>query len=213
MGLAIIKNLSKFVRIVYPKGYLYMENTGSNYLSSVKKLFRYYKSLGDKAIEQINEEQMHWQYNQESNSIAIIIKHIAGNSLSRWSDFLTTDGEKEWRNRDDEFEETASTKEELIALWDKGWQCIYKAIDPLADDDLMRIVYIRNEGHTVVEAINRQLAHIPYHVGQIVFAAKMIAAQNWSSLSIPKGQSKTFNADKFSNEKQRKFFTKGTDEK
>jgi len=190
-----------------------MESAGTNYLSSVKQLFRYYKQLGDKAIGQVTEEQMHWQYNQQSNSIAIIIKHIAGNSLSRWTNFLTTDGEKEWRNRDDEFEDTTSTKEGLITLWNRGWQCIYDAIDPLADDDLMRTVYIRNEGHTVIEAINRQLAHIPYHVGQIVFIAKMLAAENWESLSIPKGQSKSFNAGKFSNEKQKKFFTEGTDEK
>lgn len=184
-----------------------MESTGNNYLSSIRKLFRYYKSLGDKAIAQVNEEQIHWQYNNESNSIAIVIKHIAGNSISRWSDFLSTDGEKDWRNRDDEFEDTASTKEELIALWDKGWQCIYNAIDPLTDDDLMRIVYIRNEGHTVIEAINRQLAHIPYHIGQIVYTAKMLSAQNWDSLSIPKGQSNSFNAAKFSDKKERKFFT------
>src|ERR1700760_4359461 len=183
-----------------------MESTGNNYLSSVRKLFRYYKSLGDKSMAQVNEEGMHWQYNDESNSIAIIVKHIAGNSLSRWSDFLTTDGEKEWRNRDDEFDDNTSTKEELLTLWDKGWQCLFDAIDPLTDNDLLRIVYIRNEGHTVIEAVNRQLAHIPHHVGQIVYLAKMISAQNWDSLSIPKGQSKAFNTGKFSNEKDRKFF-------
>jgi len=190
-----------------------MENAGSNYLSSVRKQFRYYKSLGDKAIDQVPDEHIHWQYNTESNSIAIIIKHIAGNSLSRWTDFLTTDGEKEWRNRDDEFDDTASTKEELMILWNKGWQCIFDAIDPLTDDDLVRIVYIRSEGHTVIEAINRQLAHIPYHVGQIVFIAKMLTAQNWASLTIPKGQSQAFNAAKFVNEKQTKSIAKGTDEK
>jgi len=184
-----------------------MENTGNNYLANIRKLFHYYKSLGDKAIAQVNEEQIHWQYNNESNSIAVVIKHIAGNSISRWTDFLTADGEKESRNRDDEFEDNISTKAELITLWDKGWKCLYDAIDPLTDADLMRIVYIRNEGHTVIEAINRQLAHVPYHVGQIVYIAKMVSAQNWNWLTIPKGQSKIFNAGKFSNEKERKFFT------
>jgi hypothetical protein len=190
-----------------------MESAGNNYLSSVGKLFRYYKSLGDEAIGQINEEQIHWQYNQESNSIAIIIKHIAGNSLSRWTDFLTADGEKQWRNRDEEFEDTISSKEDLIALWEKGWECLYNAIDPLTGDDSMRTVYIRNEGHTVTEAINRQLAHIPYHIGQIIFVAKMLSAQNWNSLTIPKGQSDAFNTAKFSIEKDRKFFTRGLEEK
>ena len=173
-----------------------MESTGNNYLSSVKNLFHYYKTLGDRALEKLNDEQIHWQYNQESNSVAIIVKHIAGNSLSRWTDFLTTDGEKPWRNRDQEFEDNLSSKEDLLALWDKGWQCIYNSIDTLTEDDLMHTVYIRSEGHTVIEVINRQLAHIPYHVGQIVYIAKMVAAENWSSLTIPKGQSKAFNAKK-----------------
>ncbi|MCR8558408.1 DUF1572 domain-containing protein [Mucilaginibacter sp. BJC16-A38] len=173
-----------------------MENAGNNYLSSIKKQFRYYQSVGDRAIAQVSEEQMHWQYNPESNSIAIIIKHIAGNSISRWTDFLTSDGEKEWRNRDEEFEDPASSKEELIALWNKGWKCMYDAIDPLTDDDLLYTIYIRNEAHTVIEAINRQLAHVPYHIGQIVFIAKMVSGENWNSLTIPKGQSKAFNLQK-----------------
>ncbi|MDB5089074.1 MAG: hypothetical protein JWR09_3068 [Mucilaginibacter sp.] len=173
-----------------------MESNGNNYLTSVKKLFSYYKTLGDSALEKLNEEQIHWQYNPESNSVAIIIKHIAGNSLSRWTDFLTTDGEKPWRDRDQEFEDTLSSKEDLLALWNKGWQCIYNSIDALTEDDLMHTVYIRKEGHTVIEAINRQLAHIPYHVGQIVYIAKMVAAENWNSLTIPKGQSKAFNVEK-----------------
>ena len=186
-----------------------MESTGGNYLQGIRKLFRYYQSLGDKAIAQVDESHINWVYNQESNSIATIVKHIAGNSLSRWSDFLNSDGEKEWRNRDDEFEDTITSKEDLKILWDKGWQCLYDAIDPLTENDLLRIVYIRNEGHTVMEAINRQLAHLPYHVGQIVFISKMIAGENWQSLSIPKGQSQTFNKDKFVKEKDRKFFADG----
>lgn len=175
-----------------------MESTGNNYLSSIRKLFGYYKTLGDSAIEQAGEENINWQYNEQSNSIAVIIKHIAGNSLSRWSDFLTSDGEKQWRNRDDEFTDTNLSREDLIALWNKGWQCLFDAIDPLTENDLQHTIYIRNEAHTVTEAINRQLAHLPYHVGQMIYIAKMVSGENWHSLSIPKGQSKEFNAGKFS---------------
>lgn len=184
-----------------------MENTGENYLSSVKKLFGYYKSLTDKAIAQISDEQLHWQYNNESNSIAIIMQHIAGNSISRWTDFLNSDGEKATRNRDAEFEETAATKEELLTLWEKGWQCLFDAINPLTENDLAHTIYIRNEGHTVMEAINRQLAHLPYHVGQIVFLAKMMSGEHWQSLSIPKGQSEQYNQGKFTADKGKTFFT------
>jgi len=186
-----------------------METIGTNYLASVKKLFQYYKSVGDKAIAQVSEDQLHWQYNPETNSIAIIIKHIAGNSISRWTDFLASDGEKPWRDRDDEFEDSQLSHDELIALWEKGWQCLFDAIDPLIADDLLRIIYIRNEGHTVMEAINRQLAHIPYHIGQIVHIAKMVAGTEWKSLTIPKGKSKEFNTGKFAAEKEKKFFTEG----
>ncbi len=174
-----------------------METTGNNYLISARKMFSYYKSLGDKAIAQLDDEQLNWQYNDASNSMAIIIKHIAGNSISRWTDFLATDGEKEWRNRDDEFENEPASKENLITVWDKGWQCLFDAIEPLTDNDLLRIIYIRNEAHTVIEAINRQLAHLSYHVGQIVYLAKMVSGQSWQPLSIPKGKSKEFSAGKF----------------
>lgn len=129
--------------------------------------------------------------------MAAIIKHMAGNSLSRWTDFLTTDGEKEWRNRDNEFEDEHLSKAELTAHWNKGWQCLFDAIDPLTDNDLLKKIYIRGEAHTVVEAINRQLAHLAMHVGQIVFIAKMIAGDDWISLTIPKGKSKEFNNQKF----------------
>ena len=138
-----------------------METSNSNYLKSVENLFQYYRSLGDKAFAQIDEPGIHWKYNEESNSIAAIVKHISGNSLSRWTDFLTTDGEKEWRDRDDEFDDTITNKDEMIALWNKGWNCLQDALNGLTEDDLMRTIYIRNEGHTVIEAINRQLAHIP----------------------------------------------------
>jgi hypothetical protein len=174
-----------------------MQNTGENYLASAKKIFRSYKSTADRAIAQLNDEQLHWQYNTATNSIAIIMQHMAGNSLSRWTDFLNSDGEKAWRDRDAEFENSATTTTELLALWEKGWQCIFEALAPLTENDLMRIIYIRSEAHTVIEAINRQLTHLAYHVGQIVFVAKMLAGDEWQSLSIPKGQSKQFNEGKF----------------
>ncbi|WP_295655544.1 DUF1572 family protein [uncultured Mucilaginibacter sp.] len=174
-----------------------MQSIGENYLLNSKKLFAYYKSLGDKAIERTSEDDLHWQYNAQSNSMAAIIKHMAGNSLSRWTDFLTTDGEKPWRNRDNEFEDEHLSKAKLIAYWNKGWQCLFDAIDPLTHNDLLKTIYIRGEAHTVIEAINRQLAHLTMHVGQIVFIAKMIAGDDWVSLTIPKGKSKEFNNQKF----------------
>jgi len=194
--------------LVTPKPNDFMESSNSNYLKSVKDLFQYYRSLGDKAFVQIDDQDIHWRYNEESNSIAAIVKHISGNSLSRWTDFLTADGEKEWRDRDDEFEDTITSKDDMITLWNKGWECLFDALKGLTEDDLMRTIYIRNEGHTVIEAINRQLAHIPSHVGQIIFVAKMIAGAGWQSPTIPKGQSVAFNKEKFSAEKQNKFFGK-----
>ena len=186
---------------------LFLMETNNNYLESVKKQFLYYKTLGEKAMEQLEPEQLFISTNDDTNSIAVIVKHISGNMLSRWTDFLTSDGEKEWRNRDDEFENTIETKEELLQFWNKGWDCLFNAINPLTDEQLTNIIYIRNEGHTVIEAINRQLAHYPYHIGQIVFYAKMLKNTNWDSLSIPKNKSNSYNADKFSKEKSIKNFT------
>ncbi|TBX67522.1 DUF1572 domain-containing protein [Flavobacterium silvisoli] len=181
--------------------------TNNHYLESVKKQFLYYKTLGEKAIAQLEPEQLFVSVNEDTNSIAVIVQHLVGNMLSRWTDFLTTDGEKEWRNRDGEFEETLKTKEELMALWDKGWTCFFDAITPLTEEQLSNIIYIRNEGHTVMEAINRQLAHYPYHIGQIVFYAKMLKKTEWNSLSIPKNKSNSYNADKFAKEKSIRNFT------
>ncbi len=181
--------------------------TNNNYLESVKKQFLYYKMLGEKAMEQLEPEQLFISTNEDTNSIAVIVKHLSGNMLSRWTDFLTSDGEKEWRNRDNEFENTIKTKEELLQLWNKGWDCLFNALNPLSDEQLTTIIYIRNEGHTVIEAINRQLAHYPYHIGQIVFYAKMLKNTNWNSLSIPKNKSNSYNAEKFSKEKSIKNFT------
>ncbi len=182
-----------------------MINNG--YLESIKKQFLYYKALGEKAMEQLEPEQLFVSVNEETNSIAVIVKHLSGNMISRWTDFLTNDGEKEWRNRDGEFEETINTKEELMAVWNKGWDCFFTAINALSPDQLETIIYIRNEGHTVMEAINRQLAHYPYHIGQIVFYAKMLKQTEWISLSIPKNKSNSYNADKFAKEKRLKNFT------
>lgn len=179
----------------------------TDYLNSVIKQFEYYKLLGDKTMALLPDEKILWQYNEESNSIATIVKHLHGNMLSRWTDFLTTDGEKEWRNRDGEFENDIATKEAVLKLWEEGWKCFLDTLKNLKEDDLEKIIYIRNQGHTVVEAINRQLAHYPYHVGQIVFAGKMIMNEKWQSLSIPRGNSNTYNAEKFSKEKNRAHFT------
>ncbi len=178
-----------------------------NYLDSVRKQFEYYKMLGEKTFAQVPDEALFWQYNPESNSIATIVKHLWGNMRSRWTDFLTSDGEKDWRNREDEFDNDISSREELMAKWNEGWDCFFSAIAPLTDDDLGKIIYIRNQGHTVLEAINRQLAHYPYHIGQIVFIGKMAANEKWASLSIPRGGSSAFNAEKFAQPKHRQHFT------
>lgn len=178
-----------------------------SFLDSAKKQFRYYKTLGEKAMAQLEPEQLFVAVNDDTNSIAVIVKHVAGNMLSRWTDFLTSDGEKDWRDRDAEFENTLETKEDVLALWEKGWQCLFAALDDLKPGQMMQIIYIRNEGHTVVEAINRQLAHYPYHVGQIVFYAKQLKNSEWDSLSIPRNKSKSYNADKFAKDKIIKHFT------
>lgn len=179
----------------------------SPYLTSARKQFEYYKQLGEKTFAQLPDEALFWQYNPESNSIATIVKHLWGNMLSRWTDFLTSDGEKAWRQRDAEFENDITSREEMLQKWEEGWTCFFKALDSLREEDLQQVVYIRNMGHTVMEAINRQLAHYPYHVGQIVFIGKMVKDSGWTSLSIPRNQSGAYNADKFSQPKRREHFT------
>ena len=168
-------------------------NLGTEFLKSAIKRLSYYKELGDKTFAQLNENDFHFQPNEESNSIAIIIQHVAGNMLSRWTDFLTTDGEKEWRNRDAEFEEQNLSKQQLIDFWEKGWNCCLDTLAALTEEDLLKTIYIRNEGLLVVDAINRQLAHYPYHVGQIIYVGKIIKNKNWHNLSIAKGNSDDFN--------------------
>ena len=181
----------------------------TSYLSSIKKQFEYNRELGWKTIQKLSDDQLNWQYNAESNSISHLARHLSSNMLSRWTDFLNSDGEKEWRNRDEEFAEKIINSQELKKLWDEGWNCLLQTIDSLREDDLGKIVYIRNQGHTATEAINRQLSHYSYHVGQIVFLGKMLLNEQWQSLSIPKGQSESFNKEMFSKSKERAHFTDG----
>ncbi len=179
----------------------------NDFLETAKKQFDYYKLLGEKTFEQLSEEQLFYMYNEDSNSVGIIVKHLHGNMLSRWTDFLTTDGEKETRNRDGEFENDIKTKKELLERWNAGWKCLFDTLNSLTEEDLSKTVYIRNQGCTAMDAIMRQLAHYPYHVGQIVFVGKMHTNNNWKSLSIPKNASKEYNADKFSKPKHDAHFT------
>ena len=178
-----------------------------DYLSSARKQFEYYKLLGDKTFAQLPDEALFWQYNPKSNSIAVIVQHLWGNMLSRWTDFLTADGEKEWRDRDAEFEHGIQTREELLTKWEAGWACLFTALDSITEANWDTTVYIRNQGHSVTEAVNRQLAHYPYHVGQIVFIGKMALDAHWQSLSIPRGNSQGYNAEKFAQPKRTAHFT------
>lgn len=171
----------------------------SIYLQSALKRLETHQYLGLKTIQRINKDQLNWQPDGDPNSIAMIIKHLHGNMLSRWTDFLTTDGEKPGRNRDLEFEESDLSHEQILQLWDEGWNCMLTAIRSLQETDLDRTVFIRNEPHIVIDAINRQLAHVPYHVGQIVYIGKMILKDKWESLSIPKGGSAAYNKEKTGN--------------
>ena len=168
-------------------------NLGDEFLKSVIRRLKYYKELGDKTFDQLTNEDFHFQPNIENNRIAVNIQHMAGNMLSRWTDFLTSDGEKEWRNRDTEFEEQDMTKQQLLDFWEKGWTCCIGSLQSLTGDDLLKTIHIRDEGLLVVDAINRQLAHYPYHIGQIIYIARIIKNESWKSLSIPKGGSVQFN--------------------
>ena len=171
------------------------------------KLLLYYKSLGDRSFAALSDDELHLIPGDGSNSIPIIVKHLWGNMLSRWTNFLTEDGEKDWRDRDGEFETTIKTRDEMMEKWEEGWKVFLGAIKEPKEEDLQRTVYIRNEGHTVIDAIHRQLAHYSYHIGQIVFLAKMIKGEDWVSLSIPKGGSDQYNKEKFSEQKSKKHFT------
>jgi len=179
----------------------------TDFLESVMKQFEYYKMLGQKTIERLTDEQLSWQYNAESNSIATVVKHLHGNMLSRWTDFLTTDGEKQWRQRDAEFDNDITTKQAVLDLWEQGWKCLFNALGSITNADLGKTVYIRNQGHSIMEAINRQLAHYPYHIGQIVFVGKMVLDDKWETLSIARGKSNDYNASKFAQEQHKAHFT------
>jgi len=175
------------------------------YLATVIKRLKYYKDLGEKSFEQLEESDFHYKPNSESNSIAIIIQHLTGNMLSRFTNFLTEDGEKEWRQRDDEFEIHQYSKTRILEIWQQGWDCCLSTLSFLQDDDLLKTIYIRKEPLSVVDAINRQLAHYPYHIGQIVFIARMIKNENWKNLSIPKGQSLQYNSEEQVKDPAKKF--------
>jgi hypothetical protein len=165
----------------------------TSYLEDSLDLLRYYKNLADRAMEQVSDAQLFAALDDESNSIAIVVKHIAGNMRSRWTDFLTSDGEKPNRDRDTEFVDPPATREALLQSWEDGWTLVFQALEPLSDTDLLRTVAIRGEAHSVMQAINRQLAHYAMHVGQIVMLAKHFAHDHWRPLTIPRNRSQQFN--------------------
>ncbi len=172
-----------------------MTELAQHYLDDALQTFRDYKKLAQGALRQISDEDFFKTIDEETNSIAVNMKHMAGNMISRWTDFLTTDGEKPERDRDIEFVMLpGTTKDEMIAYWEKGWRCVFDAIGPLQAEDLMRTIMIRGQEHTVLQAINRQLAHYAYHTGQIVFLAKHFKSNEWQSLSVPRNKSAEFNA-------------------
>lgn len=165
----------------------------TSYLADSISLFRYYKNLGERAMAQVSEEQLFYARDEESNSIAIIVKHLNGNMRSRWTDFLTTDGEKPSRNRDSEFEDPPKDRKELMQAWEEGWGCLLGTLERLKESDLNQRVLIRSEAHSVMQAINRQLCHYSYHVGQIVMIAKQRRQGEWKSLTVPRGKSSDYN--------------------
>jgi hypothetical protein len=167
-------------------------SAGKIFIEETIKSFKGMKSNVEKALEQLNDTEIHWSLNEESNSIAIIMKHVAGNMISRWTDFMTTDGEKENRNRDDEFIDEFSSRPQLMDYWNKGWQVTLDSLTSLTENDLEKTIYIRKEPHTVVRAMQRSLAHIAYHCGQIVYLAKQMKGKDFKSLSIPRGESSKY---------------------
>lgn len=170
-----------------------METLSKIFLQSAVTRVKYYKELADKTFAQLDEKDFYYQPNESSNSVAVIIQHVSGNMLSRWTNFLTEDGEKTWRNRDKEFNDQHYSKEALLELWENGWNCFLNALESLEEADLLKTIYIRSEPLIVADAINRQLAHYPHHVGQIIYIGKMLRGNKWESLSIEKGKSDNFN--------------------
>lgn len=165
----------------------------TSYIEDALAIFRQYKTLGERAMQQVSDEQLFASLDDESNSIAIIVKHLTGNMRSRWTDFLTTDGEKPSRNRDGEFVDPPATRGALMREWEDGWACVFGAIETLTDADVSRAVTIRGEAHSVMQAINRQLAHYPMHIGQVILLAKHFAGERWQTLSVPRNKSAEFN--------------------
>ena len=162
------------------------------YLDNITEQFKSYKEVADKTIAQLEEKDLHWKYNEESNSIVAIIVHMSENMLSRWTDFFTSDGEKDWRDRDAEFEPQNLTKEELIDHWEKGWNYLFSALNSLNEENFNHPIVIRNKQVKLIESITRQIAHFPYHIGQIAYVGKMILNDKWQTASIAKGKSKEF---------------------
>ena len=180
---------------------------GGNYLSSARKQFEYYKLLGDRSFLQVSDDDLFRAPSPESNTIAVIVNHLAGNMLSRWTDFLTADGEKAWRHRDTEFEDVLRTRQDLLDRWEAGWAAVFTALDSIGPAEENATVYIRGQAHTIPEAVNRQLCHYAYHVGQITYLARWLVGEGWESLSIPRGQSRQFNARKTAKGKHGGHFT------
>jgi hypothetical protein len=163
---------------------------GDSVLQDLRKLFATYKQMGDKTFSQLDETQLNWRPDEESNSIAVIVQHISGNLLSRWTDFMTTDGEKPWRNRDGEFEEAGRRKAEILARWEEGWARLSRALESITAEELLKVITIRGEPHTVLQALHRSLTHTAYHVGQVAYAGKALKGRDWATLSIPRNRSK-----------------------
>ena len=178
-----------------------------NFIQSATKQFEYYKHLGDRTFDQLQGQEVFYNIDPESNSIAIIVHHMSGNMLSRWTDFLTTDGEKPWRSRESEFQNPYLSTDQMLEAWDAGWQCLFTALESINVTNFESTIYIRNQKHTIVDAIHRQMMHYAYHVGQIVYIGKVIKGERWKSLSIPKGQSKLYNQEKMQKGKHDGHFT------
>lgn len=178
-----------------------------DYLTTAKRDFQYYKTLGEKTFSQLEEKDCFWQFDSESNSIAVIVNHLYGNMKSRWTDFLSSDGEKQWRKRDLEFKNQLKTKAEVLNRWEQGWDCVFKSLDSINEDNFNTKIYIRSQEHSVIQAINRQLTHYAYHVGQVVYIGRLIKGSKWKYLSIPKDKSDDFNQEKFSRGKHQGQFT------
>lgn len=178
----------------------------STALNGSVRLFKYYKVMTEKTVVQLTDEELHHTPSAELNSIAVLMKHISGNMISRWTNFRTEDGEKPWRNREGEFYDDINSRKELIDHWEKGWNVLFDSLNSIENDEINDIIYIRNEGHTILEAVERHLAHVAYHTGQIVMLAKWMRGDGWETLSIPKGKTEEFNQEKFNKPKTRGFY-------